>query len=378
MKKGRVKESLSLCPIPVIHVPKRYHQIHIRGGDEWKIAFKTKFGLYKLFLMLFGLSNVPSTFMMLMNHALCPLIGKCMVVYFDDILIYSICMNDHLVHVRCVVEILRKENFCANIDKWTFFNNEMVFFGFVVSSKGVKVDEEKLTPKIVSEVRSFHGLASFYRRFVKDFSTLAAPLNEMVKKSVSVKWEESQERAFQDLKDRLTHALILTLPNFFKSFELECDTSNLGIEKGDLIIYFSKKLKGFHLNYSTYDKELYTLVRALYLWQHYIFPKEFVIHSDHKSLKYLMGQGKLNKRHAKWVKFIEQFPYVIKHKQGKINIIVDALSRRYSLLHMMETKLLGFDGIKESYMHDDDFSHVFSLCEHSASSGFYRYDVFLF
>ncbi|XP_074570603.1 uncharacterized protein LOC141827283 [Curcuma longa] len=212
---------------------------------------------------------------------------------------------------------------------------------FVISSKGVQVDEEKVkairdwpTPKTVSEVRSFHGLASFYRRFVKDFSTLAAPLNEIVKKNMGFKWGENQENAFQALKDKLTHAPILALPDFSKSFEIECDASHVGIgavllQDGHPIAYFSEKLGGATLNYSTYDIELYALVRALQTWQHYLLPKEFVIHSDHESLKYLKGQGKLNKRHAKWVEFLEQFPYVIKHKQGKVNVVADALSRRH-------------------------------------------------
>ncbi|XP_042377669.1 uncharacterized protein LOC121970764, partial [Zingiber officinale] len=212
---------------------------------------------------------------------------------------------------------------------------------FVISSKGVQVDEGKVkanrdwpTPKTVSEVRSFHGLASFYRRFVKDFSTMAAPVNEIVKKNMGFRWGENQENAFQTLKDKLTHAPILALPDFSKSFEIECDASHVGIgavllQDGHPIAYFSEKLSDATLNYSTYDIELYALVRALQTWQHYLLPKEFIIHSDHESLKYLKGQGKLNKRHAKWVKFLEQFPYVIKHKQGKVNVVADALSRRH-------------------------------------------------
>jgi len=204
----------------------------------------------------------------------------------------------------------------------------------------VHVDQTKVvaiqhwpTPTNVNEVRSFHDLASFYKRFVKDFGTIVAPLNDIVKKDVVFKWGEEHQRAFQILKEKLTNALILALPNFTKTFESECDASSIGIavvllQEGHPIAYFSEKLKGSHLNYSTYDKKLYALVKALYNGQHYLFPKEFVIHSDHESLKYLKSQNKLNKRHAKWVEFLEQFSYVIKHKQGKINVVVDALSRR--------------------------------------------------
>ncbi|RDY12527.1 Retrovirus-related Pol polyprotein from transposon 17.6, partial [Mucuna pruriens] len=217
--------------------------------------------------MPFGLTNAPSTFIRLMNHVLRSLIGKYVVVYFDDILIYSTCLNDHLVHVKIVVEIFRKETLFSNLDKCVFCIQEVTFLGFVVSYHGVKVDEEKVKaiqdwpiPKIMGEVRSFHGLASFYRRFVKEFSTIAAPLNELVKTN------------------------------------LESDASSVGIgamilQEGHPIAYF----------------KLYTLVRALQTWQHYLLSKEFVIHSDHEALKHLRGQGKLNKRHANGLSFYNNF-----------------------------------------------------------------------
>jgi len=158
-------------------------------------------------------------------------------------------------------------------------------------------------------------LASFYRRFVPNFSTLASPFNELVKKDVSFNWGEKQESAFQQLKEKLTNAPILALPNFSKTFELECDAFGVGIgvvllQGGHPIAYFSEKLHGASLNYPTYDKELYALVRAFQTWEHYLVSKEFVVHSDHESLKYLKGQHKLNKRHAKWMEFLEQFPFM--------------------------------------------------------------------
>ncbi|XP_072076494.1 uncharacterized protein [Arachis hypogaea] len=220
---------------------------------------------------------------------------------------------------------------------WRMF----IFLGFVVSASGIEVDEEKVkairewpTPKNASEVRSFHGLAGFYRRFVKNFSTIAAPLTEVIKKDVGFKWEREQDIAFHTLKDCLCSAPILVLPNFDKTFEIECDASGIGIgavlmQEKRAIAFFSEKLNLAQRKYSTYDKELYALVRALEVWQHYLLPKEFVIHTDHESLKHLKGQGKLAKRHAKWVEFIETFPYVIAFKQGKDNVVADALSRRH-------------------------------------------------
>jgi len=214
-----------------------------------------------------------------------------------------------------------------------------VFLGYVVTAQGIEMNEEKVkpirdwpTPKSVSEVRSFHGLASFYRRFVKDFSTIAAPVIEIVKKSVGFKWNDEQDEAFNLLKDKLCSVHVLALPDFTRAFEVESGIGVVLMQDRRPIVYFSEKLNGAALNYPTYDKELYALVRTLETWQHYLWPKEFVIHSDHESLKHLKGQGKLSRRHAKWVEFIETIPYVIKYKQGKENIVADALSRRYVLL----------------------------------------------
>ena len=144
------------------------------------------------------------------------------------------------------------------------------------------------------------------------------------------------------------------------------------------IAYFSENLNGAALKYPTYDKKLYALVRALETWQHYLSSKEFVIHTDHESLKYLNGQGKLNRRHAKWVEFIESFLYVIKYIQGKENIVVDALSRRYALVSTLNAKLLGFEYVKELYANDDDFANVYGACEKTAFGKFYRLDEYLF
>ena len=422
LDKGYIRESLSPCAVPVILVPKKdgtwrmcvdcrainnitiryrhpiprlddmldelsgsiifskvdlrsgYHQIRMKLGDEWKTAFKTKFGLYEWLVMPFGLTNAPSTFMRLMNEVLRAFIGRFVVVYFDDILIYSKSLEEHLDHLRAVFIALRNARLFGNLGKCTFCTDRVSFLGYVVTPQGIEVDKAKVEaieswpqPQTVTQVRSFLGLAGFYRRFVRDFSTIAAPLNELTRKDVPFTWGTAQEEAFTVLKDKLTHAPLLQLPDFNKTFELECDASGIGLggvllQDAKPVAYFSEKLSGPSLNYSTYDKELYALVRTLETWQHYLWPKEFVIHSDHESLKHIRSQAKLNRRHAKWVEFIETFPYVIKHKKGKDNIIADALSRRYTMLSQLDFKIFGLETIKDQYVHDAEFKDVLQKC----------------
>jgi hypothetical protein len=202
---------------------------------------------------------------------------------------------------------------------------------------------------------------------VRDFSTIAAPLNDLTKKGVPFYWGVEEERSFNTLIDKLTHASLLQLPNFGKTFELECDASGNEIggvllQKGKPIAYFSEKLSGASLNYSTYDKKLYALIHVLETWQHYLWPKEFVIHSDHESLKHIRGQAKLNKRHAKWVEFIETFPYIIKNKKEKANVIADTLSRYYTMLSQLDHNFFGLESIKELYATDIDFKDAYENC----------------
>ena len=186
--------------------------------------------------MPFGLTNAPSTFMRLMNHVLKPFINKFVVVYFDDILVYSKTIEEHVLHLKQVFDVLLRERLFANLKKCSFCVEKVVFLGFVVSGNGIEVDEEKVesiktwpTPSNATEVRSFHGLASFYRRFVKGFSSIASPLTELIKKDVPFVWGKEQEESFQALKSMLSSSPLLQLPNFDKAFEIECDASGVGI-----------------------------------------------------------------------------------------------------------------------------------------------------
>lgn len=186
--------------------------------------------------MPMGLSEAPSTFMRLMNHVFRPYIGIFVVVYFDDILVFSKSIMEHVTHVHTVLQTLRKERLYANMEKCLFVVDKLVFLGFVVSSKGVHVDESKINaiktwpqPTNLHQVRSFLGLAGFYHCFVKDFSTIASPLHALSKKNVPFVWGPSQDTAFNELKNLLTHAPVLALPNFDKPFEIHCDASGNGI-----------------------------------------------------------------------------------------------------------------------------------------------------
>jgi hypothetical protein len=211
--------------------------------------------------------------------------------------------------------------------------------------------KQRLKPLKISrflQLSQNFGVFLNLRYFVIDFDTVAAPFNDLTKKGVLFRWGAAQDQAFHTLIDKLTHAPLLQLLDFSKTFELECDASGIGIggillQEGKPVAYFSKKLSRPSLIFSTYDKELYALVHVLETWKHYLWPKEFVIHSEYKSLKHIRGQAKLNKCHAKWLEFIETFPYIIKHKKGKDNVIIDALSRRYTMVSQLDHKFFGLE-----------------------------------
>jgi hypothetical protein len=286
-----------------------YHQIRIRSGDEWKIVFKTKEGLYEWMVMPFGLSNAPSTFMRLMNQVLKPFIGNFVVVYFDDILIYSRNLVNHMDHVRKLLEVLRENKLFINLKNSSFMMDQLLFLGFVVSADGIRVDEEKVrairewpTPKTVGEVRSFHGLATFYRRFVQNFSSIVAPITECMKKG-KFNWGDEAERSLSIIKEKLCTAPVLALPNFDKLFEVECDASIVGIgvvlsQEGKPVEFFSEKLGKARQKWSTYELELYAVLRALKVWEHYLIQREFVLYTDHQALKFINSQKNLNRMHA--------------------------------------------------------------------------------
>lgn len=319
--------------------------------------------------MPFGLSNAPSTFMQVMNQALRPFIGRYVVVYFDDILVFSTSIHDHLDHLQDVLVALRREKLFVAKHKCEFGVSEVLFLGYVVSAAALWVDPQKVatvaswpTPKTVFEVGSFHGLASFYRRFVNNFSAIMAPVTDCMK-NMSFMWTQEASQAFELIKTKLTTAPILVLPDFDLPFELHCDASKLGIgavlsQQGRPIAYYSEKMAGARARYSTYDIEFYAIVQAIKHWHHYLAHKEFILFSDHVALKYLGTQDKISSRHVFWIAYLQQFTFVIKHQSGKLNKVADALSRRHALVSTLRVSVTGFECFAELYPTDPFFSSV--------------------
>jgi hypothetical protein len=274
-----------------------YHQIHMREGDEWKIAFKTNEGLYEWLVMPFGLTNAPSTFMRLMNEVLKEFIGKFVVVYLDDILIFSKTKAEHLKHLAIVMKRLQQEKLLINMKKSSFIKTKLIYLGFVISANELRMDPDKVeviknwpSTRNVFEVRSFHGLASFYQKFIRNFSGISATMMDTVKKRHKCfHWTEEAEKSFNLLKRKITKQLILVLPDFQKTFQVKCDASGFSIgavlsQEDRPIAYFSEKLNEAKEKYSTYDKEFYAIIQALKKWRHYLIPNEFVLYSDNHAL----------------------------------------------------------------------------------------------
>ncbi|GLJ13208.1 hypothetical protein SUGI_0207710 [Cryptomeria japonica] len=326
--------------------------------------------------MSFGLSNAPSTFMRLMNEDLKPFLGKFVIVYLDDILIFSKNRDEHMHHLKLVLKRLQEEKLLLNVDKCLFMQEELVYLGFIVSSGSIKMDPEKVerilnwpSPRSMTEVRSFHGLASFYRKFIRGFSQVCAPILETIKGGQKCKfvWTKEAEEAFQSLKQKVAKQSILAFPDFQKVFTIECDASNVSIgvvlsQESRPIAFFSEKLNESKRKYSSYDLEMYALVQALKKWRHYLLPKEFVVYTDNQALSFLNSQEKLSHKNMKRVESIQAYTFTIKHKKGVANKVADALSRRSLIVQEVKLQSVGIDSLKGMYEGDEDFHEIYKVC----------------
>nr|AAX93001.1 retrotransposon protein, putative, Ty3-gypsy sub-class [Oryza sativa Japonica Group]ABA91620.1 retrotransposon protein, putative, Ty3-gypsy subclass [Oryza sativa Japonica Group] len=293
-----------------------YHQLKIRSEDIPKTAFSTRYGLYEFTLDQF------------------------VVVFIDDILIYSKNEEEHAEHLRLIMEKLRDHQLFAKFSKCEFWLDREAFLGHVISSNGVDVDPSKVEavlawnpPKNVLEIRSLLGLAGYYRRFIEGFSKLVRPMTELLKKEKKFHWSAACEDSFQEMKKRLTTAPVLTLPDIRKDFEIFCDASRQGLgcvlmQERKVVAYAFRQLRPHEVNYPTHDLELAAVFHALKIWRHYLIGNRCEVYTDHKSLKYIFTQTKLNMRQRRWLELIKDYDLGIHYHPGKANVVADALSRK--------------------------------------------------
>ncbi|WVZ80910.1 hypothetical protein U9M48_028346, partial [Paspalum notatum var. saurae] len=263
-----------------------------------------------------------------------------MVVFIDDILVYSKNEKEHEEHLRIVLSRLREHKLYAKFSKCAFWLKEVAFLGHILLAKGVAVDPSKVEdvlnwkqPQIVTEIQSFLGLVGYYHRFIKDFSKIAKPMTALTQKNAKFAWSSKCEEAFGTLKKLLTSAPVLAQPDITKPFDVYCDASGSGLgcvlmQEGRVIAYASSQLRKHEVNYPTHDLELLAVVYALKKWRHYLLGNTCHIYTDHKSLKYIFTQPELNMRQRRWLELIKDYDLEVHYHPGKANVLADALSRR--------------------------------------------------
>ncbi|KAG8489111.1 hypothetical protein CXB51_017135 [Gossypium anomalum] len=335
----------------------------------------------------------------LMNRVFQPYLDRFVVVFIDDILVYSQTEEKHDEHLRIVLQVLREKQLYAKFSKYEFWLNEVTFLGHVVSAEGIKVDPRKIEailewkpPRSVTEIRSFLGLAGYYRRFVEGFSVLAAPLTKLIKKGAPFVWTNKQQEAFEKLKEVLTEAPVLIQPESGKDFTVYSDASHVGLgcvlmQEGKVVAYASRQLKPHELNYPTHDLELAAVIFALKIWRHYLYGERCIIYTDHKSLKYLLTQKELNLRQRRWIELLKDYDCSIEYHPGKANVVADALSRRTvaelkamfarlslyddgSLLAELQVRPTWVEQIKRQQLMDESLGSRFQQVEKGENSDF--------
>ncbi|GJR86642.1 reverse transcriptase domain-containing protein [Tanacetum coccineum] len=317
-----------------------YHQLRIREEDIPITAFRTRYGHYEFQVMPFGLTNAPAVFMDLMNRVCKPYLDKFVIVFIDDILIYSKNKEEHEKHLKIILELLKNEQLYAKFSKCDFWLESVQFLGHVINNKGVHVDPAKVeairnwsAPTTPKEVRQFLGLAGYYRRFIEGFSLISKPLTKLTEKNKKYEWGTEEDEAFQTLKQKLCSAPILALPEGTENFVVYCDASHKGfgavlMQREKVIAYASRQLKKHEENYTTHDLELGAVVFALRLWRHYLYGTKCTVFTDHKSLQYILDQKELNMRQRRWIELLSDYDCEIRYHPGKANVVADALSRK--------------------------------------------------
>lgn len=316
-----------------------YHQVRVHASDIPKTAFRTHNGHFEYLVMPFGLCNAPSTFQAIMNSIFHPHLRKFILVFFDDILVYSPTWELYVEHVRTTLDILRQHQFFIKASKCDFGKQELEYLGHIVTHQGVKVDNNKIEamvawpqPANITELRGFLGLTGYYQKFVQNYGLLARPLTNLLKKG-SFQWTEEAASAFKLLKQAMTTTPTLAMPNFNDSFIIETDASGDGIDavltqQGQPIAFMSRALGISKRAWSIYAKEMLAIVEAIRTWRLYLLGRKFFIRTDHRSLKYFLDQRVATPEQQKWVAKLLGYDYEILYRPGRENSAANALSRR--------------------------------------------------
>jgi Reverse transcriptase (RNA-dependent DNA polymerase)/RNase H-like domain found in reverse transcriptase len=318
-----------------------YHQIRMHKEDVAKTALRTHEGHFEYLVMPFGLTNAPATFQALMNQIFKPYLRKFVLVFFDDILIYSSDLNSHKQHLILVLQRLKEHQLCAKPSKCEFGAKKIKYLGHVISAAGVATDLGKVeamkdwpVPNNVRSLRGFLGLAGYYRKFIRGYGLISKPLTDLLKKN-AFQWNSQASVAFDTLKQALSTAPVLAMPGFTQPFILETDASDKGlgavlIQGKRPIAYLSKALGVKNQGLSTYEKELLAVLTAVQKSRHYLYGKPFIIKTDHISLKHLLEQRLTHSLQHKGLCKLLGLDYVIQYKKRIENRAADALSRRSS------------------------------------------------
>jgi len=325
-----------------------YNLVRIAEGDEWKTAFRTRYGHFEYRVMPFGLTNAPATFQHFMNDVLRDFLDDFAVVYLDDILIYSRDLDEHKHHVRRVLERLRANGLFAKPEKCAFHRREIEYLGYVVSPDGVTMDPAKVAaiadwpePATVKQLQVFLGFANFYRRFIHGYSQIATPLTRLLRKDQAFEFDGPARDAFRQLKAAFTTAPVLAHFQPDRPSTIETDASDFAIaavisqpdSSGVMhpVAFYSRKLTDAELNYEIYDKEMLAIVTAFKEWRAYLegAAHPATIYTDHRNLEYFATTKVLNRRQARWSELLANYSFTIVYRPGKAMGKPDAMSRRH-------------------------------------------------
>ncbi|KAA0055700.1 Ty3/gypsy retrotransposon protein [Cucumis melo var. makuwa] len=354
-----------------------YHQIRMCPEDIEKTAFRTHEGHYEFLVMPFGLTNAPSTFQALMNQVFKPYLRRFVLVFFDDILIYSQGMDEHVQHLEVVLGLLQDRELFVNMEKCSFAKPRISYLGHFISEQGLEADPEKIravsewpTPTNVREVRGFLGLTGYYRRFVKNYGAIAAPLTQLLKKG-TYKWDAEAEDAFNKLKKAMMTLPVLTMPDFNLPFEIESDASGVGVgavltQCRKPVAYFSKTLSMRDRARPVYERELLAVVLAVQRWRPYLLGRKFTVKTDQRSLKFLLEQRVVQPQYQKWVAKLLGYSFEVVYQPGLENKAADALSRAPPAVHLSQITappMIDMEIIKEETKLDPALQEITRILE---------------